>query len=367
MIFFAYLGILCIILLTAYICLPFLPAFIWALIIYQVGLPLQRRLLRRYSPMRTSLFMLLIALLTIIIPVALVGGQLVIEATTAYQDLAEQGITTPSAESLRRLIINSPLPASLRDYLAGTNLEETLLVHAAEIARTTFSLSSSFLASAAINVSNFLFSMLAFLFLYFYTCLDGAEWYKKILRAVPAEYGFESLHARLATCASGLFWGVAGTCLAQGIVGGIIFMFLGLPSPLLIAALISFCALIPVIGTAIIWCPFAIWLVINGAWIKALILTLCGIFVISSMDNITRPLLTKFSGSQLSALTVTLGAIGGIIVFGLTGLVIGPLAIESFSWLLVRLGKKSTDLSEQQLLCSTGSISPAEAPVPPQN
>lgn len=349
MFFFAYFGIIAIILLTGYICLPFLPAFAWALVVYQAGLPLQRRLQRNFSPLRTSLLMLLIVLLTIIIPLSLLGGQLVIEASTAYQKLEAQGFTTPSAESLRQLLLNSPLPAPLRDYLSKDNLEETLLVHAAELGKTIVSLSSALLTRAAINIGAFLFSTIAFLFLYFCVCANGPAWYRKVIKAVPIEYDIETLFSRLASGASGLFWGVAGTCLAQGMVGGIIFLSLGLPSPLLIAALISFSALIPIIGTAIIWVPFALWLAINGAWVKALILTLCGLFVISSMDNFTRPLLTKISGAQLSTLTVTLGAIGGISVFGLTGLVIGPLVIESFSWLLDRLGKRT----------------PEEAPLPP--
>ncbi len=342
MIFFAYFGILAIILLAGYICLPFLPAFAWALIIYQAGLPLQRRLQRHCSPLQTSLLMLLIVLLTIIVPLALLSGQIVIEASAAYQRLEAQGYTTPSAESLRQLLLNSPLPAPLLVYLAGDTLEETLLVHAAELGKAIVTVSTAFFTRAAINVGSFLFSTVAFLFLYFCVCSAGPTWYRKIISAVPIEYDMESLLSRLAAAASGLFWGVAGTCLVQGIIGGTIFLLLGLPSPLLIAALISFCALVPVIGTAIVWVPFVLWLAINGAWVKALILTLCGIFVIGSSDNITRPLLTKISGAHLSTLSVTLGAIGGLTVFGLTGLVIGPLVLEAFSWLLDRLSKASS-------------------------
>ncbi|MBE0502769.1 MAG: AI-2E family transporter [Desulfuromonadales bacterium] len=339
MIFFAYSGIFAIILLVTYICLPFLPAFVWAFIIYQAGHPLQQRLLRHVSPVQASLLMLFIVVITIIVPISLLGGQLVIEASTAYQQLEEQGFTAPSAESLRQLLLNSPLPAPLRDYLSGDSLKETLLVHTAELGKTLVSVASAFLTRAVINIGSFLFSVIAFLFIYFCVCNNGSGWYQKILKAVPREYGLDTLLSRLASAASGLFWGVAGTCLVQGVVGGIIFLFLGLPSPLLIAALISFCALVPVIGTAIIWLPFVLWLAINGAWAKALILALCGVFVIGSIDNITRPLLTKVSGAQLSTLTVTLGAIGGLTAFGLTGLVIGPLVIESFSWLLDRLGQ----------------------------
>lgn len=349
MIFFAYLGSLSILLLSGYICRPFFPAFVWALIIYQAGLPLQRRLQQRYSVTRTSVLMLVIVLLTIIIPALLVGSQLGVEASNAFKSFEALGLTAPTAESIRQWIINSPLPAPLRNYLASDNLETTLFVQAAEIGKVITSSTSTLLARAAINVGNFIFSMVAFLFLYFFTCTTGSKWYERIVSAVPAEYEIESLLTRLASSASGLFWGVAGTCLAQGIIGGFTFMLLGLPSPLLIAALISFCALVPMIGTAIIWVPFALWLLFSGAWLKALILTLCGIFVIGSIDNIIRPLLTKISGAQLSALTVTIGAIGGLSVFGLTGLVIGPLAIESFSWLLDRLRKKPTDAPPQLL------------------
>jgi predicted PurR-regulated permease PerM len=291
--------------------------------------------------------MLLIVLLTIIVPLALLGGQIAIEASAAYQRLDAQGFTAPSAESLRQLLLNSPLPVPLLDYLAGETLEETLLVHAAELGKAIVTFSSAFFTRAAINVGSFLFSTIAFLFLYFCVCSAGPTWYRKIISAVPVEYDMESLLSRLAAASSGLFWGVAGTCLVQGIVGGTIFLFLGLPSPLLIAALISFCALVPVIGTAIVWVPFVLWLAINGAWVKALILALCGIFVIGSIDNITRPLLTKISGAQLSTLTVTLGAIGGLTVFGLTGLVVGPLVLEGFSWLLDRLSKESSGPSPQ--------------------
>ncbi|PKN11301.1 MAG: hypothetical protein CVU69_13285 [Deltaproteobacteria bacterium HGW-Deltaproteobacteria-4] len=347
MIFFAYFGILAIVLLTGYICLPFLPAFAWALIIYQAGLPLQQRLQRHCSPLQTSLLMLFIVLLTIIVPITLLGGQIIIEASAAYQRLEAQGFTTPSAESLRQLLLNSPLPAPLLNYLAGDTLEETLLVHAAELGKAIVTYSSAFFTRAAINVGSFLFSTVAFLFLYFCVCSAGPTWHRKIISAVPIEYDMGSLLSRLAAAAAGLFWGVAGTCLVQGIIGGTIFLFLGLPSPLLIAALISFCALVPVIGTAIVWVPFVLWLVINGAWIRALILALSGIFIIGSIDNITRPLLTKISGAQLSTLTVTLGAIGGLTVFGLTGLVIGPLVLEAFSWLLDRLSKTSPEAAPQ--------------------
>ena len=100
----------------------------------------------------------------------------------------------------------------------------------------------------------------------------------------------------------------------------------------------AICALLPVVGTLLVWAPVALWLALTGAVAKALILTVLGVGVIGTMDNITRPVLSKFAGAQMPVLTVTLGAVGGVAVYGLTGIIVGPLALEAFSWLLDHLG-----------------------------
>lgn len=342
--YFALLAALGILLLAGWVCLPFLPAFVWALIIYQVGQPLQKRLLLRFSSTQTAVLMLSIVTLTLVIPVSLIGTRLVIEATHAYQQLETVQI---SPASIQRFVAELPLPDVLRSRLESYNLDATLSSHGTEIGKTILRLATGLLTSAAKGAGAFLFSLIAFLFIYFCMCTDGPAWHRKITRAIPAPYGLEALLTRLAAGASGLFWGVAGTCLAQGTAGGLIFLALGLPSPLLVGTLISFCALIPFVGSALVWLPFSIWLLFAGSWGKALILALCGIFIIGSMDNITRPFFTRLSGAEIPVLSVTLGAIGGLAIFGLTGLVVGPLAIEAFSWLLDRLGAEHEETAAE--------------------
>lgn len=137
--------------------------------------------------------------------------------------------------------------------------------------------------------------------------------------------------------------GGAGTCLLQGVAGGMIFLIMGLPSPFIAGSLMAIGALLPAVGTALVWLPVAVWLAITGAWGKALLLIALGCGVIGTMDNITRPLLAKAGGGQLSILVVTTGAIGGIAAFGLTGIIVDPLALEAFSWLLDHLGARNPD------------------------
>jgi predicted PurR-regulated permease PerM len=98
-----------------------------------------------------------------------------------------------------------------------------------------------------------------------------------------------------------------------------------------------------------VWGPAAIWLMVSGSITKGLVLVAIGAGVIGLMDNVTRPLLARVGGAELSVFTITLGAIGGIATFGFTGIIIGPLAIEAFSWLIEHLSSTNYEaLSENQ-------------------
>lgn len=109
----------------------------------------------------------------------------------------------------------------------------------------------------------------------------------------------------------------------QTVLGTLIFLILGLSSPMLWGAMMGICSIIPIVGTAIIWVPQAIWLIVNGSMMKGLILLGLGIGVISSADNLLRSLFITVR-STLNPLFVFLGVVGGISIFGMVGLVLGP-------------------------------------------
>jgi predicted PurR-regulated permease PerM len=339
--FFANAGIVLIVVLAGWVFLPFFPSFIWALVMAQVVRPIYVRTLRYFSPAVAATLMVVLVTLAVIIPLTLVGGKLVYEAADSYQAFDQKRIKNLSLNSVRNLVDRVPLPDTVRQILSPYELDEQMAItQAAEYGKKALQLFSGLATAAAMSAGGFLFTVVAFLVLFFFACMDGEAWYHAILRATPPRFGLESLFERMGTGASSLFWGVAGTCLLQGIAGGIVFLILGLPSPFLAGALMVICAMIPVVGTALVWAPVAIWLAITGAWGKALILTALGAGVIGTMDNITRPLLSNFGGAQMSVLTVTVGAIGGIAAYGLTGIIVGPLALEAFLWLLDHLGRE---------------------------
>jgi predicted PurR-regulated permease PerM len=112
----------------------------------------------------------------------------------------------------------------------------------------------------------------------------------------------------------------------QGILGGLMFWFLGLGAPLLWGTLMILFSLVPMLGAFIIWVPAAIILTIQGTWVKALILTIWGGLVIGLVDNLLYPLIVG-DRLRVHSLLIFFSAIGGLAAFGASGIVLGPVVL----------------------------------------
>jgi predicted PurR-regulated permease PerM len=119
----------------------------------------------------------------------------------------------------------------------------------------------------------------------------------------------------------------------QGTLGGLMFLALGLPTPLLWALVMSFLALIPFMGAALVWGPAAVYLFLNGSLAKAVILAAWGLLVVSTIDNVLYPFLVG-ARIQLHPLVTFFGVIGGLALFGPSGLILGPVLLATTSALL---------------------------------
>ena len=121
--------------------------------------------------------------------------------------------------------------------------------------------------------------------------------------------------------------------LIQGIVGAMGFYIFGAPFPIFLGVVVAFCALIPVIGTAIIWAPVSLFLILSGYfshdyWIlwKGVGLFFYGLLIVSTIDNI---LLAKIvhAKAKVNQIMVIIGVIGGASLFGIIGIFIGPILL----------------------------------------
>ncbi|HEX7157657.1 MAG TPA: AI-2E family transporter [Edaphobacter sp.] len=111
----------------------------------------------------------------------------------------------------------------------------------------------------------------------------------------------------------------------QGTLAGLAFWILGVPNPMLWAVMTGVVAILPAVGPVLVWMPIVLYLGLTGHWGQATLLAVWGTFVVSSIDNFLYPVLV---GSKLHQHTVTvlLAILGGIAVFGLSGVILGPIA-----------------------------------------
>jgi predicted PurR-regulated permease PerM len=114
----------------------------------------------------------------------------------------------------------------------------------------------------------------------------------------------------------------------QGALGGIMFAVLGIQAALLWAVVMAVLSMIPAVGSVFIWGPAAAWLAVSGHWVKAIVLVIWGSAVVGTIDNILYPL---FVGRDVKIHTLLLfiALLGGVLLFGPTGLVLGPVLMET--------------------------------------
>lgn len=123
------------------------------------------------------------------------------------------------------------------------------------------------------------------------------------------------------------FYGIVLVAMLQGTLGGLMFWWLGLPSPLLWGAVMTMLCIVPLAGAPIVWVPAVAILALNGAWAKAIILGLWGWLVVGTVDNITRPLIIG-GRTSLHPLAVFFSILGGLLALGSVGVFLGPVLLS---------------------------------------
>jgi predicted PurR-regulated permease PerM len=196
------------------------------------------------------------------------------------------------------------------------------------------------LQSLAATGGNFLLSALGtiidffmMLFLLFFLLRDGPQLLGRIVRLVPVDPQHRGgLLKLVGDTTHAVVYGEGLTALAQGTLVGIGFAIAGLPSAVVFGVLAAFLALLPAVGTALVWVPAVVFLAATSQWGWAIFMLIWGTGV-SVFDNLLRPLLISRQ-APVSILTVFVGVIGGISAFGMIGVIIGPVLLTVIAALL---------------------------------
>ena len=202
---------------------------------------------------------------------------------------------------------------------------------------------ASELGTVVRNIALFLFELFVALFALFYCLRDGDAILNHIRRLLP--FG-EGMRERMLAEARDLIFASVTTGLViaavQGVICGGALAVVGIGSPVFWGVIMAFLSLLPVVGAWPIWIPAAIWLFSTGHSGRALILiAICG-GVGSTIDNILRPVLLAGRAS-LNGLLVFIGVLGGIIVFGVLGIVLGPIVVATAVGVLDVYSKSGTN------------------------
>ena len=164
----------------------------------------------------------------------------------------------------------------------------------------------------------------------YYLFKDGSGLFKRLKEIVPLPSKEKDLLIqRFKDMIYATIYGGILIAIIQGTLGGLSFWVLGLPSPIFWGAAMALLSFIPIGGTALIWVPTSIILLIGGAVLRGLILLALGVFVISMVDNLLRPFFIS-SKTKIHPLLLFFAVLGGIQAFGLIGLVAGPLIATLF-------------------------------------
>ncbi|MBI2166715.1 MAG: AI-2E family transporter [Candidatus Omnitrophica bacterium] len=167
-------------------------------------------------------------------------------------------------------------------------------------------------------------------FLIFVFLKDGAKIHDFIYQIAPFEERTKkSIFRELNETFSAVIRGQLLSGLIQALLTAVIFWVLGLPLPILFAALTFLTALIPVVGASAIWVPFVIYLFLQAHTVKAVILFLFGLLVISLTDNIVKPALIG-EKTKLPYFLLFFGILGGMKLYGLMGIFIAPVILSLF-------------------------------------
>ncbi len=315
------LALLCLLVLRT-----LLAPIVWAAILAYVSWPLYRRLripLRRSSTF-AALLMTVLVTCAVVVPVLwllfLMQGELV----DAYGSIT--GYLTRGPKALPDPIRDIPwLSGILQEVLDRYTRDPTALSREMMAWLKGWSAQlTGILGDIGRNLAKLLFTMLTLFFLY----RDGDTLVQQGHRVVNRFLGNRVtpyIHsAGMMTRA--VLYGLLITAIAQGAMAGIGYRVVGLQGPVLLGVLTGALSVVPAIGTAIIWIPASVWLLMTGPAWKGILLLAWGSALVHPIDNVLRPLLIS-NVTRVPFLLVMFGAIGGVTAFGLVGVFVGPVLL----------------------------------------
>ncbi len=338
-------------LLMAVIIYPFAQPLLWAALAAIMFQPVYRTMLRRVRGRRNAAagLSLLVIFFVVMVPAALIGSLVVEQALVLVDTLQKQ---PPDLAALFDSVYTS-LPSIAREAVDRSGWADITMVQTR--IQNLVTESAGMIATQAVSIGSgalsFFLSFSVALYVMFFLLRDGERIGRTVLCAVPVERSIaDRLAERFLGIVRATIKGTGVVALVQGGLGWIALMIAGVPSSLLFGVLMTIFALVPVIGAGAVWLPAGLWLLVTGATWQGIFVLLTGFFVISSADNVLRPILVG-RDTGIPDWIILITTLGGISLVGFSGIVLGPLVAGLFlaSWSILREQRQDAEEAQRQV------------------
>ena len=301
---------------------PFLMTIVMAGIFSALTRPMYRGLKRGLGG-RSSLaaaLSLVVIVFGVLLPLAALLGAVTAEGIKVSQAV-KPWIQKQLAEPAEFSDLLKKIP--FYDYILP--YKETIFLKAGEMVGRLSSFLINSLSSVTVMTAQFIFMLFIFLYTMFFFLVDGQRILSGILRYLPLKpEDQERMLEKFTSVTRATLKGIAVIGMVQGSLVGAAFASVGFPSAIFWGTVAAVMSMVPGIGTAIVWLPGVIILFMGGHYGTAIGLLAFCILVVGGIDNFLRPRLVG-KDTSMHELLILFGTLGGIIMFGVAGIIIGPI------------------------------------------
>lgn len=337
-------------LLMTVIVWPFAQPLLWAALAAIMFQPLYRKVLRRLHGRRNPAagLSLLIIFILVLVPAGWIASMVIEQAIVLVTALQSQPLDLAALFDA----FYTALPKMAREAVDRSGWADITTVQTR--VQDLLTESAGLIATRAVSIGSgalgFMLSFGVALYVMFFLLRDGERIGRIVLCAIPVERSIaDRLAERFLGIVRATIKGTGVVALVQGALGTVTLMIAGVPSALLFGVVMALFALVPVIGSGAVWLPAALWLLVSGDTWQGLFVLITGLFVISSADNVLRPILVG-RDTGIPDWIILITTLGGISLVGFSGIVLGPLVAGLFlaSWSILREQREEDEEAVRQ-------------------